>query len=232
MSKFKLPLALLAMAAICMPAMAGDKVVKRVPAAAVAFHFVFDLDYMPVEPGPPEFVGYIAFIEGVDGPLFNGYPSEQTAYFTIRVTKPLADPIVNPLEGLSVPDDALTAVLYPPGGQFTVYFDSSPGPRDWKTPGTFAEGVPVAVFEESALLQAGANGAFPGVVYSVFSSRLIDSTPIWFNGQKINFKRLVPFGVTATNFGNAIRFTPGPGASGGGTAIAIGRKFRHKSDDD
>ena len=61
MSKFKLPLVLVIMTAICMPAMAGEKVVKRVPAGAVAFHFVFDLSYEPVVPGPPEFVGYIAF---------------------------------------------------------------------------------------------------------------------------------------------------------------------------
>lgn len=228
MSKFKLPLALLLMAAICMPAMAGDKVVKRVPAGAVAFHFVFDLDYVPVAPGPPEFVGYIAFIEGVEGSLFSGYPSEDTAYFTVRVSTPLTAPIVDPEVGLSAPDDALLAVLYPPGGQFTVYFNSNPGDRDWKTPGDFSKGVPIAVFEESALLSTGAFAVMPGVFLNTFSSRLIDSTPIWFNGQRVNFRRLMPYGVTITNFGNGSRFTFGPGASGGGTAIAIGGKFRHR----
>ena len=228
MSKFKLPLLLIILAAFSMPALAGEKVVKRVPAGAVAFHFVFDLDFVPVEPGPPEFVGYIAFIEGVDSPLFDGAPSKDTAYFTVRVSRPLPMPIPLPVE----PDPALNASVIPPGGQFTVYFDSSPGPRDWKAPGTFSQGVPIAVFEESALLSAEALGAFPGVFFNTFSSMLIDSTQIKFNGQRIDFMELVPNGVTTTNFGNRVRFSAGPGVSGGGTAIAIGGKFRHKSDDD
>lgn len=240
MSKFKLPLLLIILAAFSMPALAGEKVVKRVPAGAVAFHFVFDLDFAPVEPGPPEFVGYIAFIEGVDGPLFAGPPSQDTAYFTIRVTSPLPPPIVPVDEGLPVPDPFLTAVVYPPGGQFTVYFDSDPDGRLWGDPKTFGDplypeyGVPIAVFEESALLSTGATGTFdvfPGVFFNTFSSKLIDSTRIKFNGQRIDFKKLVPNGATVTNFGNFIRPDFG-GTSGGGTAIAIGGKFRHKSDDD
>ena len=232
MSKFKLPLLLIILAAFSMPALAGEKVVKRVPAGAVAFHFVFDLDFAPVEPGPPEFVGYIAFIEGVDGDLdgdlFDGAPSKDTAYFTVRVSRPLPMPIPLPVE----PDPALNASVIPPGGQFTVYFDSSPGPRDWKAPGTFSQGIPIAVFEESALLSTGASGgSFPGVFYNVFSSRLIDSNRIKLNGQRIDFRKLVPNGVTTTNFGNGLR-PDMSGASGGGTAIAIGGKFRHKSDDD
>lgn len=219
---------LIIMAAISMPAMADEKVVKRVPAGAVAFHFVYDLDFVPIVPGPPEFVGYIAFIEGVDSPLFAGEPSKDTAYFTVRVSEYLPPPTTLPVE----PDPALNVSIVPPGGQFTVYFNSSPGPRDWKTPGTFSEGVPVAVFEESALLGTTADGAFPGVIFSSFSSRLIDSTRIKFNGQRIDFRKLIPNGVTVTNFGNGVRFSPGPGRSGGGTAIAIGGKFRDKSDDD
>ena len=236
MSKFKLPLLLVIMTTISMPVMAGERVVKGVPAGAVAFHFVFDLDFVPIAPGPPEFVGYIAFIEGVDSPLFAGTPSKDTAYFTVRVTRPLPPPIGWP-DGLPVPDTDLTALVYPPGGQFTVFYDASPGPRDWKAPDTFSEGVPIAVFDESGLLSteaSGTFGVFPGVFFNVFSSRLIDSTRIEFNGQKIDFKKLVPNGVTTTNFGNSIRLGAdgGPGRSGGGTAIAIGGKLRDKSDDD
>jgi hypothetical protein len=230
MSKFKLPLILVIMTAISMPAMAGEKAVKRVPAGAVAFHFVFDLSYVPVEPGPPEFVGYIAFIEGVDGDLFDGPPSKDNAYFTVRVSRPLPPPIPLPVEPDPFP--GLNVSVIPPGGQFTVFFDSSPGPRDWTRPATFSEGIPIAVFEESALLSTGASGgSFPGVFYNVFSSRLIDSTRIKFNGQRIDFGILVPNGVTATNFGNGLR-PDMSGASGGGTAIAIGGKLRDKSDHD
>ena len=86
MSKFKLSLMLVIMTAISMPAMAGEKVVKRVPTGAVAFHFVLDLNYLT-----GDLVGYVAFIEGVDRPLFTGDPSEDTAYFNVRLTKLVDD---------------------------------------------------------------------------------------------------------------------------------------------
>lgn len=224
MSKFKLSLMLIMVSVISIPAMAGEAVVKRVPAGAVAFHFVFDLSYVPV---PPEFVGYIAFIEGVDSPLFTATPSKDTAYFTVRVSKYLPPPTPLPVEQ----DPALNAQIIMPGGQFTVYYNANPGPRDWNNPASFSDGVPIAVFEESALLNTEAWGnGFPGTYFSKFSGRLIDSTPIMFKGQKIDFKKMVPNGVTGTNFGNAIRFLPDgrPGASGGGTAVAIGGDLRDK----
>ena len=124
----------------------------------------------------------------------------------------------------------MNASVLLPGGQVTVFFDSSPGPRDWNSPDTFSEGVPIAVLDESALLSTSAFGPFPGVFFNVFSNRLIDSTPIYFNGQRIDFKKLVPNGVTITNFGNALR-PDQLGASGGGTAIAIGGNLRDESDD-
>ena len=70
MSKVKLPLILVIMTAFSMPALAGEKVVKRVPAGAVAFHFVLDLNYLT-----GDLVGYVAFIEGVDRPFFTGDPA-------------------------------------------------------------------------------------------------------------------------------------------------------------
>ncbi len=221
-----------------MPAMASDRAVDRVPAGAVAFHFVFDLAFPQDPQQPPEFVGYIAFIEGVnipasgDNPLFAGPPSEDTAYFTVRVTRPLP-----PRVGLPVPDSDLGAWLILPGGQFTVYYDSNPDGRDWGNADTFSEGVPIAVFEESALLSteaSGTFGTFPGVFYNAFSGKLIDSAPIRFNGQRINFRRIVPNGVTVTNFGNTVRILPdfSAGVSGGGTAIAIGGRARNEDCDD
>ena len=146
---------------------------------------------------------------GVDRPLFTGDPSEDTAYFTVRLTKLTPPPIPLPVE----PDPALSVDFLEPGGQFTVFFNPDPSSRDWTNPDTFSQGVPIAVFEESALLSTGANANFPGVGFNVFSNKLIDSTWIEFNGQRINFKKLVPNGVTITNFCNGIRFYPGPGAA-------------------
>ena len=215
---------LITMSAFSMPALAGEKVVKRVPAGAVAFHFVYDLSFVT-----GEFVGYVAFIEGVDGDfdgdLFNGEPSEDTAYFTFRLTKPIPGQIPLP-----VPDPDLVASLLLPGAQATFYFNPDPQGRDWTDPATFELGVPIAVLDESALLNTRAEGAFPFVAFNTFSARVIDTTPIDFNGQRIDFKKLVPNGVTITNFGNGLRFLPdgSAGASGGATAIAIGGKLRDK----
>ena len=222
MSKFKLSLMLIVLTAFSMPALAGEAVVKRVPAGAVAFHFVGDLTYG----APPELVGYVAFIEGVDSPLFAGDPSKDTAYFTVRVTSDMPFPIPLPVE----PDPDLSLSMLVPGMQFTVFFNPSPGPRDWSHPDTFSEGVPIAVFEESALLSN--SGSFASA--NAFSSRLIDSMPIDFNGQRVDFKKMVPNGVTATNFGNGARYRPYNdtfGSSFGATAIAIGGKLRGESDD-
>ena len=204
------------------PAMAGEKVVKRVPAGAIAFHFAGDLAYG----APSELVGYMAFIEGVDGPLFAGEPSKDTAYFTLRVTSDMPYPISMPIE----PDPELSVSLLPPGIQFTVFFNSSPGPREWEDPDTFSEGIPIAVFEESALLSNSGSSAS----LNTFSSRLIDSMPIDFNGQRINFKKMMPNGVTITNFGNGAHYRAYNdtfGSSFGATAIAIGGELRDGSDD-
>ena len=214
--------ALITMSAFSVPVMAGEKVVKRVPAGAVAFHFVYDLSFVT-----GEFVGYVAFIEGVDGDfngdLFNGTPSEDTAYFTFRITKPIPGQIPLP-----VPDIDAALTLFTSGAQATFYFNPDPQDRDWNNPATFEQGVPIAILDESALLNTRAQGAFPFVASNTFSSRVIETTPIDFNGQRIDLKKLVPNGVTITNFGNGLRFLAdeSPGASGGATAIAIGGNLR------
>jgi hypothetical protein len=225
MSKFKLLLLLVILTAISMPAMAGEKVVKRVPAGAVAFHFVLDLTYVP---GPPELVGYMAFIEGVDSSLFDGEPSKDTAYFTLRITDNMTMPVDLPVE----PDPELNVSMLPPGAQFTVFFNAYPTSRSWSNPDDFEQGVPIAVFEESALLSNSGSSAS----FNTFSSRLINSMPIDFNGQRIDFKKMMPNGVTITNFGNGARprdYFDGFnfGSSAGATAIAIGGKLRDESDD-
>jgi hypothetical protein len=58
--------------------------------------------------------------------------------------------------------------------------------------------------------------------------------PINFNGQRIDFKKIVPNGVTITNFGNGGHFREYNntfGSSFGATAIAIGGNLRDESDD-
>ncbi len=235
MSKFKFLVLLVILSAFSAAATAGDKVVKRVPAGAVAFHFVADLTFGPT--GAP-LVGYIAYIEGVDGPLFadpvitdpaNPPPpySKDTAYFTISITTPTPFPTFLPVE---TDPGLIVQLLEPAGAKFTVFYNANPVSRDWGDPLTFQQGVPIAVFEESALLGTGISATS----FNTFSSWLVSSNPINFKGQKINFKRLVPNGVTTTNF-TKTRFDENwnvVGASFGGTSVAIGGKSRNGSCDD
>ena len=124
-------------------------------------------------------------------------------------------------------DPELGVSIIPPGSQFTVYFNDYPTSRDWSDADTFSQGVPIAVFEESALLNGSLNW---------FSNRLIDSSPIQFNGQRIDFKKLVPNGVTVVNFGSRgfsfREYNNTVGSSNAATAIAIGGKLRDTSDED
>ena len=185
----------------------GDKHnVKRVPAGAVAFHWVGNLT------PDGELVGYIAFIEGVRGDLFNGTPGVGTAYFTVRLDSETFPgfPIILPSA-----DPDVFALLIPPGYTWGVYFNESPDPtRDWGDLDLFSDGERVATFEESAFL--GTTIFSTGMVYNLFSSRLIWSRSFRFNGQKVDFKKLVPNGVTINN-------VTGPGKTAfTASAVAIG----------
>jgi hypothetical protein len=185
-------------------ALGDDHNVQRVPAGAVAFHWVGNFT-------PPDLVGYIAFIEGVQGDLFDGIPGVETAFFTVRLdSAPPPDafplPSADPLE--------VMADLFPPGFTFDVYYDKNPN-QAWNDLPTFSDGDRVATFEESAFL--GTTIVSAEMIYNLFSSRLIWSKRFRFNGQKVDFKKLVPNGVTINNFGstNATAFTASAVAIGG-----------------
>jgi len=192
---------------------------QRVPAGAVAFHFVARISFF-APPTPPVLVGYMAFIEGVPGPFFDasgGLPlGEATAFFTLRVTS-APQPIV-----LS-PGSNVTAFLTPPGATFDVFFDETPN-QNWANPASFSDGELIASFEESGFMSTSVGDPFgPGVSYNLFSSDLISSKRFSFNGQKIDFKKLIRNGVTTNNFGSStpVSFDPFTLAFTG-SAVAIG----------
>ncbi len=189
---------------------------QQVPAGAVAFHFVARISF-PASM-PPVLVGYMAFIEGVPGPFFDGTPSETTAFFTLRATFGSAAPII-----LS-PGSNVAVTVVPPGATFDVFFDETPD-QDWANPDSFSDGELIATFEESWF--AGTSIGEPdgsGVSYNLFSSDLISSKRFHFNGQKIDFKKLIPNGVTISNFGSGtpVSFSPFTLAFTG-SAVAIGK---------
>ncbi len=196
---------------------------QRVPAGAVAFHFVARISFF-APPTPPELVGYMAFIEGVPGPFFSETnvvgdmtpPGETTAFFTLRVTSAPAPIFLSPGSNVAV-------TLIPPGATFDVFFDETPD-QDWANPDSFSDGELIATFEESGFMGTSIDELDgSGVQYNLFSSDLISSKRFRFNGQKIDFKKLIRNGVTSNNFGSStpVSFSPFTLAFTG-SAVAIG----------
>lgn len=198
-------------------ATADDDVVKRIPAAAVAFHFLGRFTVFP-PPDGPTLLGYIAFLENVEGPFFAGQPGVETAHFTITFS---GGPPPVPLS----PGSNLAVNLFPPGPTFNVYFDETPD-QDWSDPTSFSDGKLVATFLESALLSSRVEEADgSGVAYNLFSSELIYSDKFRFHGSKVDFRKLLPNGVTVNNFATRtpVSFVPFTTAfSGSGVAIGSG----------
>ena len=204
-------------------AVADDKrVVPRVPAGKIAFHFVVNRTDSPG--APPNVVGYLSSIEGVDGPMFEDRPCPvpitngcvENAFFTLRVrqfsgTRPTV---------LLTADPRVSGVILS-GLVFDVYLDRTPD-QTWDNPDSFTNGERIATFKESDLQAATTDSG----ALTLFSSELVDSKTFEYHGQLVSFRRLVPFGTTSTNFSQ-----PDSGAAFG-TAIAIGPGKRSDNDDD
>jgi hypothetical protein len=199
-------------------ALGGDHNVKRVPAGAVAFHWVGNLTCCFGPYDLPELVGYIAFIEGVQGPFFRDDPLDpddkpgvETAYFTVRLDR---DTIPGFIPLPSADPGEVIASLIPPGYTWGVYYDETPD-GDWADLDSFSDGERVATFEESAFL--GTTILSTGMIHNLFSNRLIWSKSFWVGDQKVDFKKLVPNGVTINNVGstNTSAFTASAVAIGG-----------------
>lgn len=191
----------------------------RVPAAAVAFHFIGRFSVFP-PPDGPQLLGYIAFLENVQGPFFDGTPGVESAHFTIAFNS-------GPPPVSLDPGSNLGATLFPPGASFDVYFDPTPD-QDWSDPASFGDGQLVATFLESALLASRIDEPDgSGVAYNLFSSELVYSKRFRFHGRKVDFKKLLPNGVTINNFATRtpVSFVPFTTAfTGTGVAIGGGKK--------
>ncbi len=74
------------------------------------------------------YVGYLVHIDPVDGSLFNGSPSESTAYFTFSTDLAQLTPLPNN-------NDAVLDLVS--AGTFSVYYNTTPG-ADWSDPASFS----------------------------------------------------------------------------------------------
>ena len=92
------------------------------------------------------------------------------------------------------------ALALVPTGTATVYFRSDPANRNFNNlleRSTW--GIPVASFVRKASLIRSADGF--GSDNFVFSADLVWSVPFTVNGQKADFKKFVPSGMTCFEFG-------------------------------
>src|SRR5579863_3866314 len=106
--------------------------------------------YLNPNTGAAVYAGYLVHINGITNSLFNGSPSEATAFFTFSTDVLSLTPLPN--NG----DVALSLVS---AGTFSVYYNTSPA-GDWSNPGTFSSGQLIATFarKESLFPQIGPVG--------------------------------------------------------------------------
>jgi hypothetical protein len=175
-----------------------------IPAAAVSCHFsgrayqTFDANGQ----GSGEVAGYFIDIEGISDPLFNGPPSEKTAFFTFRSNQFSLEP-----RG----DNGSTTLYRVSPGTFNIYFNPKPD-GNWNNPDTFSDdssfpGNPIAHFmrHENLFYRTEALGRHDVTEY------LVSSKPFILNGHKYDFKAIAPIAVTLNE---TISNTPESGVPG------------------
>jgi hypothetical protein len=156
----------------------------------------------------------LAFVDGVSGSLFSGAPSEASADLTLRTDTIRAQPMVN----------GNIVALLQSAGTYNLYFNSSPH-GDWDDPDSFSNGQLVATFTRTPPILVSVGTMTSGF----FSAKLTYSRAFVLNGQTVDFRNLVPNGVTwlVTASGSPVATTaPGFVAAQpfAGSALSIGSK--------
>jgi hypothetical protein len=170
--------------------------------------------YLDPNTGKAVYAGYLVHMYGITSSLFNGSPSESTAYFTFST---------DVLSLTPMPSNGNMALSLVSAGTFNVYYNTNPN-GDWNNPSTFASGKLVATFARTESL-------FP-VIGSLgihdLSENLQSSQNFVFSGRLLNFNRIAPHGITFSQFAD---MTPLAGIanypvafSAVGTTTAIGTK--------
>jgi hypothetical protein len=194
---------------------------QQIPSAAVACYFVGRAFLNAI--GQGEVVGYFTNINGIPDPLFNGDPSENTAFFTFRSDVFSLTPL--PSNG----DVALDLVS---AGTFDIYYNPTPN-GDWGNPDSFSSGQLVAHFmrPETLFLQIAQSDSaspppFESIAQQVLTETLQSSQSFTFKGNKYDFDALTPAGITlyetASNTGvtGITGFPIGVAFAGHGIAVA------------
>ena len=186
---------------------------QSIPSSAVVCYLVGRIYFD--NKGNAEVAGYFSDINGIGASdsLFNGTPSETTAFFTFHTTVSIS----------SLPSNGDITPLLGSAGLYDIYYNPTPK-RDWGNPGSFATGQLIAHFSRPELLLIQFN-SFSFTQHTV-TETLLSSQDFVFKGHRYNFKELTPGGITLTNF---ISNTPVSAAAGfalvvpyAGNGVAVG----------
>ncbi|HET6762559.1 MAG TPA: hypothetical protein VFH27_02780 [Longimicrobiaceae bacterium] len=132
--------------------------------------------------------GYFLHVQGIDAHLFNGKRGEGTAYLTFLAEPFTSEPVMN--GGLAVGLDSV--------GEFAIYLNTDPA-ATFDDPESFGAGREVARFRRVGLVMGAeiGNGTSPALFSTnVFSARLVGSREFELGGQRYDFRRLMPDGIT------------------------------------
>jgi len=136
-------------------------------------------------------VGYFLHLQGIEGNLFNGPPSEATAHFTFAAEPFLSQAIANA--------DVMLSVA--PVGKFSLFLNPQPS-GNFSDPTSFSKGQEIAVFQRASIVvgmtiaQSQTGQQSNGIMSNVFTAKLIESSPFEFQGQGYDIKNLLPHGIT------------------------------------
>jgi hypothetical protein len=142
-------------------------------------------------------LGYFLHLEGVRGSIFSGQSiSEASARLTFRSTPFTAEPVTN----------GNVAIGLDKRGTFSVYLNPAGG-GDFQNPDSFSQGTCVAVFARTSVVM-GQTLTSPllgglAIASNVFSADLVESSPFTLDGERYDFRDLLPNGITQWGTMNA-----------------------------
>ena len=184
---------------------------QQAPAGRIVWHHVGRVFLNPAT-GKFVYVGYLVHIAPINGSLFDGSLSENTAYFTFSTDLAQLTPLPNNN------DVSLSLVS---AGTFSIYYNATPA-ADWSDPASFSSGKLIATFHRKESLFA----QLPSVSFHSLSETLAWSSNFEFGGKIYNFNRIAPNGITFAQF---LSTAPQIGPSdypvtfaGAGTVFAVG----------
>jgi hypothetical protein len=161
------------------------KAQEEIPAAQVVWQHVGRF-YLKPTTGKAVYAGYVVHINGLPNPLFNGAPSEATAYFAFSTDVISLTPM---------PSNNDLSLYLVSAGTFSVYYNTSPA-GDWSDPNTFSSGQLIATFARDESLFPD----FTTLGFHSLSEVLVSSQKFTFKGQTYNINTMVPHGITFAQF--------------------------------